>query len=1172
MAEFDIAFPEERRFDDRRLRSEDAGRDFERFVYEALSLLIDADTLRPGFGPGRDGAIDHMVDDAGQRTVVECKFIGRNAGSSPQARWGEVRRHLNDNLPDLAAKTPADRGGSPYRPWLDPEHRISGYLFCVSYAFAHAEERAALERQIASDFLKLSSRDPLLSYLAGIHVQVRGWDDFHGELRRRFPLRYRWFGDLPRGIAPIRDERFESRSFRRFLFEDSLPFFSREQYFAESAGRQITREEEFVSGLSAERGDEALILTGAGGVGKTRLGLELCDRLSKQGWLALRATDSATSASVSELVKAHVNPAQIVLLLDYAEKADDLSAIADELALINDGNAHRVRIVATCRISAFSGVQDTLAPLQPRAITLGTPRASDVSEIAFTEWVVDQILTFGRIPQPKQVARVCHGLPILASFALFLYERDAAQFSEQFGDLGGIKDFRDWVKRRLDIALRVRRTGLDERAALQRLALLALRLPMTRREADDLADRSSLEASLLEMMRTDHWIEDEDDGVIATHDVFADAMAAHYIFETRAVATTRLAELLRAATEQDFLARAFIAIDRLASHPDFDAVDGTAALRGLMARSPTRVIAAHERLLRGRFLPDRGKIELLAEYPDLHAAISKNRDCDIQLSHIADNLARLRRRDPADASFVEWASDVIAPLLAVSLATPHPSNMLLRRAFALLPETYRSMVRTRIAAEPTAIQTHYLLVSWLYGAPPIDDVAPATETWLSANAHRSLKTSFVVRAWLDAGGQRDLIDRHVLAWIDAFGVNEVARFVYKAWLDAGGRRDRIDHHVLAWIETFGTTVNAKFVYTAWLDAGGQRDLIDRHVLAWIEAFGVTEDAQFMYKSWINAGGRRDLIDRQVLAWIEAFGALESATFVYTAWIEAGGQRDLVDRHVLGWIEAFGATKAATFVYTAWLDAGGQRDLVDRHVLAWIDAFGATEAADFIYRAWLGAGGDFEAISKPCLAWFYSHAASYKSSFIMKYISQRTELPSEGLHAAIRWCILFVERDEAVWRAAALLTHHFGSPETVALVRAFLACVRFLNLDRLSPRRSVDGEDGAKLSWIVLAGLGLSLGVSALDEHDRDDLKIIHATLLNGSSIYEAAYAAGNPPVYPALIHHVAGMIECGLIDLNRNYAALRRFADWIRAWPKDARPDLELAVYRLRLAAPSDLW
>src|SRR4051812_14374425 len=101
MSEFEIAFPERKRFDDRQLRSEDAGRDFESFVYEALSLLVDADTLRPGFGRGRDGAIDHMVEGAEIRTVVECKFIGRHAASIPHDRWVEVRHRLRENLPRL---------------------------------------------------------------------------------------------------------------------------------------------------------------------------------------------------------------------------------------------------------------------------------------------------------------------------------------------------------------------------------------------------------------------------------------------------------------------------------------------------------------------------------------------------------------------------------------------------------------------------------------------------------------------------------------------------------------------------------------------------------------------------------------------------------------------------------------------------------------------------------------------------------------------------------------------------------------------------------------------------------------------------------------------------------------------------------------------------------------
>jgi hypothetical protein len=1173
MSEFEVAFPERRRFDDRQLLIEDDGSDFESFVYEALSLLVDTGTLRPGFGRGRDGAIDHIVEGAEIRTVIECKFIGRHATSAPLDRWAEVRRHLRENLPKLATKGASERRGSPYAPWLDCERPIDSYQFVISFPFLHVQERSDLERQIADDFAGLSEKHLHLSHLARIHVQVRGWDDLLGELRRRFPLRYRWFGDLPRGIAPLRDKRFEARSFRRFLFQDSLRFFSREEYLATNSGEPIKREDQFVNNLSAEPGDEALIVTGAGGVGKTRLGFELCDRLWKIKWLPLRLTDSATSASVTDLIKAHAEPARIVLFSDYAERADGLSSIAEETARINDSKAHRVRIIATCRISALSSVEDALASLVPRKTTLGT-RASEPVEIAFAEWVVRQILAYGHIPDAEQIAKVCHGLPILAAFALFLHERDPIQFNKQFGNLSGVRDFRDWVKRRLDTALYSVQSKHNYRQLLKHLALLSLRLPMSKNEADDLVDLSPLDAGLLEIMRKDRWIEDNEEQVVATHDVFADAMVGHYVFETREAAQTRLAELLRSAIDQGFLGRALLAIDRLAGHPDFEALDALEITRSLLARSPAAVVAVHETLLRGRFLSDRSKVMLLAESQLLYAAIQSNRECDIAVSHIAESLARSRRHDPSPNSslFEEWIG-VMQPLIATSLTNPQTSNMILRRAFALLPQIYQSSVLARVSAEPTVSPTHYLLVAWLNAGLPVNDISLWMQTWLVANAHWNHKTSFVVRAWLNAGGQRDLIDQHVMVWIKTFGAAESAGFVYPAWLHAGGQRDLIDQQVLAWIKAFGALENASFVYRTWLETGGQRDLIDQQVLAWIKAFGATEDAQFVYRAWLDAGGQRDLIDQHVLAWIKAFGATEDARFVYRAWLDVGGQRDLIDQRVLAWIRAFGATEDAQFVYRAWLDAGGQRELIDPSVLAWVGAFGATPGAQFVYRGWLAAGGDFELISGKCLAWFNGHAADYDASFLLKYIARQRDLPTESLHAAIRWCRRYAAEEDAVWRVASLLNNYAQSEEAVAVVRAFLVCLRLFDINRISVSSDANpDEDGYKLAFLVLNSLGISLGVIGLNDLDRQEIRNAHANLLRNSIIYEAAHTSGEPHVYPALIHNVAELIKFGLVDPKRDSAGLARFAAWMRAWPANAREDLALAVSTLRRVAPLEPW
>ena len=168
MSDFSISFPEDRRFDDRQLHTGDNGADFEAFVYESLSLSIDSHSLRPGFGRGRDGAIDHFIEGESESTIVECKFIGRHSTDTPQHRWNEVRRNLKNNLPRLDGRP--NGPDSPYAPWLNQQYRIGSYLFCVAFPFAHVEARVAVEKQIADDFLELSREAPGLSHLADIRV------------------------------------------------------------------------------------------------------------------------------------------------------------------------------------------------------------------------------------------------------------------------------------------------------------------------------------------------------------------------------------------------------------------------------------------------------------------------------------------------------------------------------------------------------------------------------------------------------------------------------------------------------------------------------------------------------------------------------------------------------------------------------------------------------------------------------------------------------------------------------------------------------------------------------------------------------------------------------------------------------------------------------------------
>ena len=97
-----VAFPDEHRFDDRYLRADDDGHDFERFVLQCLEVDLDQARLLRRLARSNDGSIDLLREADGAATVVECKFIGRSSTSHATRRWREVAEKLRTHLPALA--------------------------------------------------------------------------------------------------------------------------------------------------------------------------------------------------------------------------------------------------------------------------------------------------------------------------------------------------------------------------------------------------------------------------------------------------------------------------------------------------------------------------------------------------------------------------------------------------------------------------------------------------------------------------------------------------------------------------------------------------------------------------------------------------------------------------------------------------------------------------------------------------------------------------------------------------------------------------------------------------------------------------------------------------------------------------------------------------------------
>ena len=681
------------------------------------------------------------------------------------------------------ARRPLSEVPPIYAPWFVTTPRVAGYWFCTSGVFAHAGAQETLRQNIKAFFVRLAAENSPLSHLAALDVQVFAWNDFDGELGGHPPLRYRWFGGLPSGLRTLEYDN-SAETFRRFLSQHTLPYFSRDAFNREKAQAghdKVEGEDDIISRGLRRENSHGLIISGPGGVGKTRLALEIGRKAQELGWLPLRTEHSVRSESISALARTYPAKAQVLLVIDYAEATNALTALVHEIEKVNQ-EGHNFRFVATCRASARPSVSAALEGVAHEVVDLVAKKGDD-----YGHWVVQKILAYGAIPNADLVTDLCRGMPVLAAFAVFLFQKYRPWFDSQFSDIHRGDEFFAWAGRRLQLAAKT--ANLEDVATRRLLAGLAARFPMRDDEYYGLRMRSHEMQRLLDFLETDRWIERIDGHVSAAHDIFSDAIIARYVFETPATDTARGGDVLCEAADVGALSRALTAFDRLAAHPRFRSLNGLSIVRRLWTHNQREVNYSVSNLLGGRLLGTDQKVTLLRELPDIAALAQDDVSCDAPLSSLAEASAKLR-----EENLKARAIEVLQPLLDHAVARSRRQNMVLRRALLLIPPRYQAQALSWIRREPEQSSTHFLLVAWLRAGLPTVDLIEDIQGWFRGGGNSDSKGSFVVSAWLEAGGGVEQIEAHVLAWLQAHGTTADAQFVYKSWLDADGGVAKIEAH------------------------------------------------------------------------------------------------------------------------------------------------------------------------------------------------------------------------------------------------------------------------------------------------------------------------------------------------------------------------------------------
>lgn len=911
--------------------SEDEGRLeklFVRIVHEIFRSEFPNLSYRDG--GGKDGAIDLWSDKNGERHVFECKQIGDRKQSpfeSARSEWHKVYGNLERNLP-----RGLDGGCQPqYGPWFDLHPRISHYSFLVSCSMP-LHEKDKLRHKIETDFKTLSAKSTALEHLQHIEVVVVDWDDFRRRLEVQAHVRFRWFRDdfFP-GLKNLTHDPVRE-GFRCYQHETCLPYYSLRKHLERVPNAGIN--DETVLWRNLAEGSCGLVISGIGGVGKSRLMTEVGKHASQDGWIVCDIGPGATLEGVDGFSRRN-SLTGVLYVFDYLENQPAFRDISLHLARLA-AEGMRVRFIASARES-FDKVEQMFEYDIP--IVSHSPETGDQSAWweGYRESVFEHIAQHLAVDVGDEMQKK---VPAVAVLEAALKRNNDVRLG-----LGAAKR---WVDRRVEGLLH------DCRVSEKNFAVLAAQFPFGGYAQERL---TGPEREAFVALAKAGWIEkrESESGECTywmIHDYLADQMLIRWIADSRGFQkTAEVKEILRLGYSLGSLGSVIASLQRIIGKTSgFDFGVFSNLLKSEICANESLWKFHRQDILYTKLLSPTAKVALLQQLGDFWRGAEEEVWFQLEIAALAKALAGVSAfKELAPSAQVHFESLIIS-LAAVA----DERNMLVNYGLRFLP---RNDQLKRIALEwlerfADVLGATYVVRAWLDVGLPWQQIEPYVRTWLCKFGHR-IDSQFVLAAWLRVSGTDGLKKFRVeaLEWCALHKSEFVAQHVYSAWLDSGGDTSAIASHVQAWLVEHGLQEEApSHLFRRWLRSGENASPILRHVTTWLDHYKDADCAGYVYPSALDCRELNQTIREPMLNWISSRSSTKEVQPCLVAWLRSKCERSLIAKFVRDWLAANGMTSEAGELIGKWLEADGKQEMVWPYVTVWVELHSDSEfAAPLIQR-------------------------------------------------------------------------------------------------------------------------------------------------------------------------------------------------------------------------------
>lgn len=1001
---------------------------FVRLVYDLFASDYPSLTYHPD--GGKDGAIDLWVDRGGHRTVFECKQIGhgikQQCWEAARDRWRTVRKRLLDNLP-----LGAEKCHSPYRTWFSSGPQIASYFFVASCPIFPVSHKDDLQKEIAATFASLSQASSELAHLKSVAVSVVDWNDLRGRLEASPGYLFKWFRDysIP-GLKHVTSGQ-PVLGFRKYQHESILPYYSIHQHLDSFPHPGFQDEQSLWNELSSRWA--GLVISGVGGVGKSRLMHELGKLALQDGWLVFEALPTVTAESIESVARRH-EASGVLFLFDYLESLPEFRKISLNLVQFA-GDGLRVRFIASARESFV--VSNEMFEESVRVF-----KHSPSDDKASVWWETYRKATCFHIAGHLRV-RGSEELTVDVP-AVTVLESELKRGVSEPEQGNAVKR---WAKRRLDV---LRTEGVTRKD----LALVAAQCPFNV-GADEYLPSEVRRA--FAVLRNDGWLEMRDEDEIGqrywmVHDYLADQIVLDWLAVDSPRGSSKvpeIRELLKLAYSLGTLGALIGTLQRILNGSSGFSSDTFSDLIGSEIAQNGDVWKLYRRdVLYTRLLSPTAKIELLYRLAGYWREATKEHWFQLEIAALAKAVATdsdLRRRVGTEALHCFQAQ-------VLSLAAEADErNMLVTYGLRLMPDN--------------------------------QDLQGIAKSWLGKFGDR-FGATYILRAWMDMGLSWKVVEPTIRLWLQHFGHSIDAQFVLAAWLRAaknGGVRT-FEAETLSWCSRHQHAVEAQHVFSSWLRAGGNWVAVKDGVLGWLSCNGrLEEEGSHLLRRWLRAGGDAQSILPYLVEWLRFNENTESASFVYTAAAENIVLQKVVQEPMLAWIKPRSHSLDSRACIAQWLVAELPINLVACSVQEWLEANRDSADAGEILAAWLRAKGKIEMVWQYLPKWLERYSSSKHAAFLLCELVKRETIPEEVRTIVPKWLSVNVSDVDAEQVMSAWLKGKHGTEVIRHFVQQWCkAFARELDARYLFERWVIAGGDAdtirdAALSWLSIHGAQLDAG-------------------------------------------------------------------------------------------------